>query len=253
MSLRSGAGINGLQYVCSYAVFGELDWSPGIHEQCIGRLWRDGQKEQVTAAFITIDDGADPMMKRVIGDKATQSSKIMSPEAEILAAVSDEQHIYSMAKEWLRSKGADVDAIIATHEQEERGELFIDPPAQGTEAHTVWTLLKNKIFSTTIERELQHEIAVAFTTAGLAHEREVILSEQSRVDFRVGNVLIECKAGKFSKTEMLKQIRRYRYEDKSVAALVLVTPAPLRHFTLEGLPVYTVNITNNSLMVGGLS
>lgn len=33
MSLRSGAGIDGLQDCCSVVVFGELDWSPGIHQQ----------------------------------------------------------------------------------------------------------------------------------------------------------------------------------------------------------------------------
>ncbi len=35
MSLRSGSGLNGLQNVCSFGVFGELDWSPGVHEQCL--------------------------------------------------------------------------------------------------------------------------------------------------------------------------------------------------------------------------
>jgi hypothetical protein len=35
MSLRSGAGLDGLQDVCNTIVFGELDWSPGVHEQCL--------------------------------------------------------------------------------------------------------------------------------------------------------------------------------------------------------------------------
>lgn len=42
MSLRSGAGVDGLQGYCNTVVFGELDWSPGVHEQCIGRVHRDG-------------------------------------------------------------------------------------------------------------------------------------------------------------------------------------------------------------------
>ncbi len=49
MSLRSGAGLDSLQDCCSVTVFGELDWSPEIHRQCIGRLARDGQKETVVA------------------------------------------------------------------------------------------------------------------------------------------------------------------------------------------------------------
>lgn len=35
MSLRAGVGLDGLQKVCSVAVFGELDWSPEVHTQCI--------------------------------------------------------------------------------------------------------------------------------------------------------------------------------------------------------------------------
>jgi hypothetical protein len=37
------------------------------------------------------------------------------------------------------------------------------------------------------------------------------------------NTLVQCKAGKFSKTEMLKQIKRYKYDDETVAAIVIVT------------------------------
>src|SRR5262249_48994031 len=149
----------------------------------------------VTAAFITINDGADPIMKQVIGSKVTESSKIMNPEGEMLAAVSDEQHIRNMAKAWLRSKGEDVDAIISRNEQEERGDLFIDPPAPGSDAHRIWTLLTKKIFPTTIERELQNEIETLLRDDHLPYEREARLSEQSRVDFRIGSILIECKAG----------------------------------------------------------
>lgn len=35
MSLRSGLGIDGLQTVSRTCVFGELDWSPGVHDQCL--------------------------------------------------------------------------------------------------------------------------------------------------------------------------------------------------------------------------
>lgn len=36
ISLRAGSGLDGLQYSgCRTVVFGELDWSPGVHEQCL--------------------------------------------------------------------------------------------------------------------------------------------------------------------------------------------------------------------------
>ncbi len=35
LSLRSGAGLDGLQARSHTAVFGELDWSPKVHEQCL--------------------------------------------------------------------------------------------------------------------------------------------------------------------------------------------------------------------------
>jgi SNF2 family DNA or RNA helicase len=41
MSLRAGAGLDGLQHGCRTLVFGELDWSPAVLAQCEGRLHRD--------------------------------------------------------------------------------------------------------------------------------------------------------------------------------------------------------------------
>ena len=58
LSLRSGAGLDGLQSAASCIVFGELDWSPGVHEQCIGRLHRDGQGKSVVAYFLVAEDGS---------------------------------------------------------------------------------------------------------------------------------------------------------------------------------------------------
>lgn len=82
MSLRSGAGTDGLQHVCRTEVFGELDWSPGIIEQCTGRLDRDGQLEPVTAFFPVSKVGADPIMSKVIGLKEEQIQGLRDPHAE---------------------------------------------------------------------------------------------------------------------------------------------------------------------------
>lgn len=77
MSLRSGAGLNGLQDVCSCCVLGELDWSPAVHEQFIGRLARDGQKESVQVFIPVAPVGSDPTMASVLGLKQAQAEGIV--------------------------------------------------------------------------------------------------------------------------------------------------------------------------------
>jgi len=81
ISLRAGAGLDGLQYSgCRTVVFGELDWSPGVHEQNIGRVHRDGQPEPVVAYYLVADDGADPIMVETLGLKQEQVDGIRSPD-----------------------------------------------------------------------------------------------------------------------------------------------------------------------------
>lgn len=86
ISLRAGAGLDGLQKVCKTAVFGELDWSPGIHDQCIWRLQRDGMgDEPVLAYFLHTEDGSDPIVMEVLNLKRQQSEPILDPHAAPLA------------------------------------------------------------------------------------------------------------------------------------------------------------------------
>lgn len=80
MSLRSGAGLDGLQDVCHVGVFGELDWSPAMHDQCVGRLRRDGQDEPVVAYFLTCDHGSDPTVMATLGVKRGQAEPIVDPD-----------------------------------------------------------------------------------------------------------------------------------------------------------------------------
>lgn len=77
-SLRSGAGINGLQDVAKVCVFGELDWSPAVHHQAIGRLARDGQTDEVLAYYLVSEVGSDPVISSALEDKRQQASGIMS-------------------------------------------------------------------------------------------------------------------------------------------------------------------------------
>lgn len=85
MSLRSGAGVDGLQKVCRVGVFGELDWSPQVHEQAIGRLRRDGMGDDPPVAyFLTSDEGSDPALMDVLNIKRQQSEPMISPDGQLL-------------------------------------------------------------------------------------------------------------------------------------------------------------------------
>ncbi len=80
ISLRSGAGLDGLQFVSRTVVVGELDWSPAVMHQDIGRVHRDGQTEPVMAYYLTADEGSDPVIADVLGIKDAQSSGIIDPD-----------------------------------------------------------------------------------------------------------------------------------------------------------------------------
>lgn len=108
MSLRSGVGVDGLQNHCKVVVFGELDWTPAIHHQAIGRLHRDGQKEPVLAYFMVSDDGSDPPMAEILDIKRQQAEPIVDPDVELFEPTSEAgfNRIRTLATEFLRQRGA---------------------------------------------------------------------------------------------------------------------------------------------------
>lgn len=103
ISLRAGAGLDGLQGKCRTVVFGELDWSPGVHEQCVGRVHRDGQKEPVVAYFLVSQSGADPIMAEVLGLKKAQIEGIRDDKQELVEKLQsdDGRHIRKLAEMYL--------------------------------------------------------------------------------------------------------------------------------------------------------
>jgi SNF2 family DNA or RNA helicase len=106
ISLRAGAGLDGLQDVCSTVVFGELDWSPGVHEQCIGRVFRDGQKKPVFAYYLLADEGSDPVVADILGLKQGQIEGLLRPEADFVTkAQIDPNHIKKLAAAYLNRRG----------------------------------------------------------------------------------------------------------------------------------------------------
>lgn len=105
MSLRSGAGLDGLQGVCRTAVIGELDWSPQVMDQDVGRLHRFGQNEPVAAYFLIAEEGSDPVIADVLGLKRSQSEPLINPEAALVGeAEVDPERITRLAEAFMKQQ-----------------------------------------------------------------------------------------------------------------------------------------------------
>lgn len=106
MSLRAGQGTDGFQDCCKTMVFGELDWSPGIHEQCIGRINRDGQEHHPTVYFLVSEDGADPIMADVLGLKKQQVEGIRDPDKPLIEKLQKSGgSVRKLAEHYLKGNG----------------------------------------------------------------------------------------------------------------------------------------------------
>lgn len=94
----AGAGVDGLQHVTDTVVFGEFDWSPQVHDQCVTRVYRDGQDRPVTAFYCWADAGSDPIVLDVLGAKRAQSDPMVDPSADVLDQQADEQRVSQLAQ-----------------------------------------------------------------------------------------------------------------------------------------------------------
>jgi SNF2 family DNA or RNA helicase len=110
ISLRAGQGVDGFQHGCRTVVFAELDWSPGVHEQCIGRVYRDGQKDPVTAYFLIAETGSDPVVAEALGMKAEQVEGIKDPDRTLVEELQAgaAARAKTLALHFLKERGLDV-------------------------------------------------------------------------------------------------------------------------------------------------
>lgn len=218
ISLRSGAGLDGLQRSCSTVVFGELDWSPHVMDQVVARLDRDGQTKHVQAFYLTIADGSDPVMMEVNSKKRDQHDGLVEgkeSQAEILATSPEARdRVRRMAEAYLKSIGEEVPISV----QE-----------VGLQAEVANALRSVKVPINT-EEEMQqalHLVLPKVLPADVTIEREVKISKRSRLDFMISRgeekVAIECKINLTKRAEVYRQVRRYVEEGK-VTSVVLLAP-----------------------------
>lgn len=110
MSLRSGSGLDGIQSICRIGVFGEIDWAPGVHEQCMGRFDRDGQDDPTTAYFLLSTIGSDPVIAEVLGIKRDQIEGVRNPDMALAEKIdTGENNILRLAREYLQRHGVVVE------------------------------------------------------------------------------------------------------------------------------------------------
>jgi hypothetical protein len=112
ISLRSGVGLDGLQERCDTVVIGEIDYSPAVHNQLIGRANRDkkdGNQNNVTAIFLVSDCGSDPLIIDMLGIKTSQSHGIINPlDNSVSEKYSDESRLKLLAQKYLDKKEIEV-------------------------------------------------------------------------------------------------------------------------------------------------
>lgn len=101
MSLRSGAGLDGLQHRCSTVAHGELDWSAEVHKQLRGRLRPHARSDAITEIYFVADGGSDPAVASVQGLKASQAHGIIDPKRGVVAVQTDESRIKQLAQMYL--------------------------------------------------------------------------------------------------------------------------------------------------------
>ena len=229
MSLGSGAGVDGLQYVCSTVLIAELDWSSEKLRQCIGRVDRDGQTKPVFVFYAATQFGSDPMMLDLMGIKKNQSNGIMNPysrDNEVIKQV-DTNRIRLLAEQYLAKNGV-TKADIERERRENR------MSRDEINLHETTDVLFKGTYSLVDEVETQNDIEEVLRRNGIKFEREKRLSPTDIVDFFLPEtgVAIEVKAAKdWSKTRVHAQCERYCQHD-SVKAIVLATGK------MQGLPKF---------------
>lgn len=238
ISVRSGAGLDGLQRACNTVVFGELDWSPHVMDQVVARLDRDGQTKHVQAYYLTIPDGADPFMIQVLGTKRSQHEGLVEgKQGDGMMVAASKDRVREMAAAYLKSIGEEVPEPV---------------PEVGLLGQ-VAKLVKNFKLPNNSEEEMQEAMFKLLTdnVKDGKVEREFKITARSRLDFLVSNdterVAIECKIDNTKRADVYRQVRRYA-EEGNITSMVLAAPwYGIASFKVEQIPVVVIDTNINSI------
>ena len=241
ISLRSGAGLDGLQYACNTVVFGELDWTGQVHDQVIARVDRDGQTKHVQAYYLTIADGSDPFIVGLLGIKRSQHDGLVEGKQSeggiITQSAAGKDRIKDMATAYLKSIGEEIPEVV---------------PEEGL-LGDVTKLIRNTKLPVNTEEEMQEALnsILVENIKGSKVEREFKITKKSRLDFLISDgtskIAVECKIDSTKRTEVYRQVRRY-VEEGNITALVLVAPwHGIASFKVDGIPVIVIDTSVNSI------
>lgn len=241
ISLRSGAGLDGLQRVSRSVVFGELDWSPHVMDQVLKRVDRDGQMHHPQGFYLAITDGSDPFIMSILNAKRSQHDGLIEgqdAEASIIeGSARDPERIREMAKAYLTGLGEEIPITVVE---------------SGTLSQVADALRRIKV-PTNTEEEMQE--ALSSILPGMLPEatvtREFRVGPRSRLDFLVEGVgeriAVELKATAQDRQAVYRQVRKYVKEAK-VSSVVLFCPwFGIPSFMVDDTPVVIIDCTKNSV------
>lgn len=93
-------------------MIGELDWSPQVHHQVIGRLDREGQKKPVMAIYLCSDSGSDPLIVDLLGLKSSQAQGVIDPGLGIQQVHSDQTRMQLLVQKFLKKKDIQTETVV---------------------------------------------------------------------------------------------------------------------------------------------
>ena len=82
-----------------------------VHEQCLGRIDRDGQQHSVMAHYLESQDGSDPIVIDALGVKRQQSEGVRNPGGPLVERADlGEDGFRRAAREFLQLRGVSPEA-----------------------------------------------------------------------------------------------------------------------------------------------